>query len=637
MSRAIAALLGAALVLLSGGPAAAARTAPGALSVESADVSGHPTVVLEVTAPATLAGQVLDIGDFSVTEDGAARELESATRSPGAEQAIVLVIDVSGSMAGAFIAAAKAAASEFVARAPDGARIAVVAFGTDVTVASELTADKDALIASIAALELAGDTALFDAVTRAADLIAAGDAATATIIVLSDGEDTASQSAPSTVVDRLVAAGASFYGIQLGDAVDGAGDLASLVASVRGTKLTATDAAGLAGAYDALAVNSGNRYTVRYTSGSFGSTELNVGVNAYGVSELVTSHLLDLPQQVVPETTGPSQAPAVVAPSPGMAGAPGWLGSSWALVAGLGACYAAVGLLAFVVLRRSTRVSADRRNPSSEVKTSRLSASTDRVSGLIDQAVQRGAWSPIRVTALQRAGVAMRLEDFILIVLGATMAAAAAGLVVSGVIVAILAAVATPLLAKAFLKFRAGRRQAKFADQLDDSLQLMAGSLRAGHSLLRAIDAVSHEAEAPTSEEFARVMNETRLGRDLGQALEQTAARMGSDDFSWTAQAVAIHRDVGGNLAEVLDSVAHTIRERNEIRRQVKALSAEGKLSAYVLMALPFGIAGFLSFSNPEYIGKLTQGLVGYAMLAVAIILLTVGGLWLRKVVTFQF
>ena len=145
----------------------------------------------------------------------------------------------------------------------------------------------------------------------------------------------------------------------------------------------------------------------------------------------------------------------------------------------------------------------------------------------------------------------------------------------------------------------------------------MAGSLRAGHSLLRAVDSVSQEAEAPTSEEFSRIVNETRVGRDLNDALDEVAERMGSDDFTWVAQAIAIHREVGGNLAEVLDAVGHTIRERNEIRRQVKALSAEGKLSAIVLMALPFGVTGFISLTNPGYIAKFTQSLTGYAMLGV--------------------
>jgi len=112
---------------------------------------------------------------------------------------------------------------------------------------------------------------------------------------------------------------------------------------------------------------------------------------------------------------------------------------------------------------------------------------------------------------------------------------------------------------------------------------------------------------------------------------------MNSKDFGWVIQAIAINREVGGNLAEVLDGVGHTIRERNQVRRQVKALAAEGKLSALVLMALPVGIVAFLSVSNPAYLGKLTHSLAGYAMIGAAFILLVVGGLWLRKVVTFKF
>jgi tight adherence protein B len=139
------------------------------------------------------------------------------------------------------------------------------------------------------------------------------------------------------------------------------------------------------------------------------------------------------------------------------------------------------------------------------------------------------------------------------------------------------------------------------------------------------------------SEEFSRIVNETRVGRDLSDALDEVAARMASDDFTWVAQAISIHREVGGNLAEVLDAVGHTIRERNAIRRQVKALSAEGKLSAVVLMALPFGIIGFVSMSNPGYLSTFTESLLGYGMLAVGAGMLLVGGFWLKKTVAIKF
>ena len=148
---------------------------------------------------------------------------------------------------------------------------------------------------------------------------------------------------------------------------------------------------------------------------------------------------------------------------------------------------------------------------------------------------------------------------------------------------------------------------------------------------------MAREADEPTSEEFARIINQTRVGRELGSAFDESAQRMNSDDFAWVTQAIAINREVGGNLAEVLDGVSQTIRERNQIRRQVKALSAEGRLSAIVLILLPFGIAGFLMLSNPGYMAKFTQSLMGYAMLVVSVILLVIGGLWLHKVVKVKF
>ena len=232
----------------------------------------------------------------------------------------------------------------------------------------------------------------------------------------------------------------------------------------------------------------------------------------------------------------------------------------------------------------------------------------------------------------------MRLQDFALLVIAGTLVAGCAGRGAGRAAArARRSAWPCPVVARIGVNVRASRRQKAFADQLDDSLQLMASSLRAGHSLLQALDSVAREAEEPTREEFARIVNETRVGRELGDALDETAERMGSEDFAWVTQAIAINREVGGNLAEVLDGVGHTIRERNQIRRQVKALSAEGKLSALVLMALPFGVLAFLAITNPAYIAKFTESLAGYAMIAAGVLLLVVGGLWLRKVVSFKF
>jgi tight adherence protein B len=307
------------------------------------------------------------------------------------------------------------------------------------------------------------------------------------------------------------------------------------------------------------------------------------------------------------------------------------------LVVGVAAVAAALLLLALVVLPAPSRVPLSRLDPAVAPPSSALAGAGAAAGAAVERMLARRGRVDAGAAALERAGMTMRLPDFVLAVGLATLLAGVLGWLVGGPLLALVLAAAGPGGAKALLAVRAGRRRAAFADQLDDSLQLMASSLRAGHSLLRAVDSVSAEAAAPTSEEFARLVNETRVGRDLSDALDELADRMGSEDFVWVAQAIAIHREVGGNLAEVLDAVGHTIRERNAIRRQVKALSAEGKLSAIVLMALPFGIVAFISLSNPGYLAKFTQSLAGYGMLGVAALLLLVGGLWLKKTVRIRF
>jgi len=314
-------------------------------------------------------------------------------------------------------------------------------------------------------------------------------------------------------------------------------------------------------------------------------------------------------------------------------------GSTWSSPATYGvlAC-ALAGLIAvyLVLAPGRVRLAPARRRPVVGPAVSPLAQAAARVTALIDTLLRRSN-TELHVAVLERAGVTMRLQDFVLLVVAAALAAAAGGLVLVGPLLALLLAVVVPLLVRVGLGVMAGRRRSAFADQLDDSLQLIASSLRAGHSLLQALASVAREAEQPTSVEFARVLNETRVGRHLNDSLDETAARMESPDFTWVTQAIAINREAGGNLAEVLDGVANTIRERNQIRRQVQALSAEGKLSAYVLMALPFGIAAFLMISNRPYMAKFVQGLVGYGLIGLCVLLLVIGGLWLRKVVSFKF
>jgi tight adherence protein B len=177
------------------------------------------------------------------------------------------------------------------------------------------------------------------------------------------------------------------------------------------------------------------------------------------------------------------------------------------------------------------------------------------------------------------------------------------------------------------------RRSDRLREQLPDVLTIMASSLRAGHSFLQALDTVAREIPAPANVEFQRLVAEIRLGRPGEDALEALADRVGSPDFRWAVLAVNIQREVGGNLAEILDNVADTLRERATMRRQVKVLTAEGRLSAWVLALMPFALALYMFAVNPEYISLLFTSQVGLIMVGVGGVLLVLGILWMRKIV----
>ena len=222
-------------------------------------------------------------------------------------------------------------------------------------------------------------------------------------------------------------------------------------------------------------------------------------------------------------------------------------------------------------------------------------------------------------------------------VIAASLALTAVGLIMVNGTVGLIAGVLVPVGGWILLGFMISRRRKAFADQLDSGLMMMASSLRAGYSLLQSVQAMGVEADSPMREEFARVINETRIGRDLSDSLLDVSARMGSEDFSWVTQAIAINREVGGNLAEVFDGVAKTIRDRNQLHRQVSALAAEGKLSAVILMALPFGVTTFLSISTPGYLTPMFTSVLGWALLGLAVVMLTIGGVWLAKTVKIRY
>jgi tight adherence protein B len=187
-----------------------------------------------------------------------------------------------------------------------------------------------------------------------------------------------------------------------------------------------------------------------------------------------------------------------------------------------------------------------------------------------------------------------------------------------------------------YLGIRIGRRRAAFGEQLPDVLQLIVGSLRSGFSLAQAVDAVVRDGTQPAAGEFSRALAETRIGVDLEDGLNHVADRMECGDLHWVVMATRIQREVGGNLAEVLKNTVDTMRERAQTRRHVRALSAEGRLSGFIVVGLPIVLGSWLTLSKPQYMSPLFTTPIGVMLVAGGAGLIVVGAFWIRALIKVE-
>ena len=303
------------------------------------------------------------------------------------------------------------------------------------------------------------------------------------------------------------------------------------------------------------------------------------------------------------------------------------------LIAGVLLIFSSIIVTFVVVLKPRNAIPLSRRRPDVPASTSRLTLLTETAVGAINKRMRGRNDFLINRDKLERAGLKTQPADFLLMMGAGALAGSVFGFLLGGLFFAIILFAVVPAGILAYLSVLTARRKSKFDEQLPDTLQMLTGSMRAGHSLLRAIDASARESDAPMSEELSRIVNETRIGRDLGESMTEVSTRTGSEDFGWISQAIEIHREVGGDLAEVLDHVGETIRDRNQIRRQVKALSAEGKMSAAVLMGLPVVLFFALILINGQYAKTFTSTVPGFLMLGAAAVMLTAGGFWLSRLI----
>jgi tight adherence protein B len=630
------ALIAAAALMVGGAGGALAQDDEGSdlpLSIDAIETRNHPSMSVTVTAPTEFAGQDIPAAAFTVTEDGQARDL-LVERLPSDDLEVALVIDTSGSMGVGPMEAAKSAALGFVEQMPPDVRIAVIEFATEVSQQSDFTTDRQVTRAAISGLQASGNTALYDAVGLALDLFAGREPARRVVVLLSDGGDTWSEATLGDTIARLGDADVVLHIVELVTAELDPDALRQLAATAEGGVVSAEDSEALAGVYEDIASRLVSQFALSYESASYGLTQMAVRVEHAGVVAVATRdvQLPDAPPP--PEPEPPDEA--VAAPPSVRSGEifrPGVLASGWWLYVGATVVYVALALAILLLLgprRRATML--EHRSPGSR-RHAVLTSITDRATLLAERALGRSDRRNRIARRLEEAGLHVRASEWLVLVLCTVVVLAAMGWLVAGAVGALLGMLVGLVGSRLVITVRAERRQARFADQLGETLQLIAGSLRAGYGIMQAVDVVAKETDAPTSEEFRRLLVEARLGRDVQQALRGVAERTGSADFSWVVQAMEIHREIGGDLGEILDNVGSTIRDRNQLRRQVKALSAEGRLSAVILFVLPFVVAGGLFLVNPRYLAELFNASVGRAMLVAAAVLMTVGGLWLRRIV----
>jgi len=642
-----------AAVLLAGGSLAvpgAATAGQGELRVElrdadTASAPGHLLATVSLSGSAWDGGR-LAAGAFRATVDGSPAPVGRAEplEATGRRLAVMLVVDTSGSMlAGDNIGLARAAADRFATELRDGIRIGVVAFATRPRVVQPLTTDRRRVRAAIAGLRAAGDTALRDAVVLASGLLAR-EAGQRTMVLLSDGRDDGSRATFEQAVAAARAANVAVYTIGL--TVPGYEQdpeaLRELSRRTGVTAVTGASGADLAGLYQRLGEELASQYVVDVAlpAGTRRTAAFELTVEVGGTSSTVRRMLLLGPRAGGPAMpAGPPPAPALEAlereQGRHVVAALAFVAT---LLAGLALLGARPGLPVRALRKRLSPYSLTPTvagpRPATVFGSSELAG---RATAMAESLVRRGHLEEAFLDRLEAAGLNLRVAEYLLVSLGSAFGLPLLVLVATRSLMLTLAAVplgtVVPFL---FLALRAARRRARFEEQLPGTLQLLAGALQAGHSLQQAVATAAQEAGDPVAGELQRVLTEARLGRPLEEAFEAMAERMGSIDFEWTVMAINLQRQVGGNLAEVLGTVGQTIRERSALKRQVRALSAEGRLSCAILTVLPVLMFGALLVFNPVFLSPLYTTRTGLLMLAAAAVLMAGGVVWMKKLTEIE-
>ncbi|WGX99993.1 type II secretion system F family protein [Nocardioides sp. QY071] len=590
------------------------------------------------------AGSQVDLSGVTATLDGKALDATASSTSSGSavKRTTVLAIDTSNSMRkqGRF-EAAQQAASTYLDAVPDDVEVGIVTFDSTVDVALEPTTDRAAARSVIDGLSLQRNTLLYDGIIAATDL--AGDTGQRSLLLLSDGADAGSKASIEDAVAAIKDAGTRVHIVGLDLSEDQLTPLRTVAEAGKGDVITSSGSA-LAAAFaeQAEALADQVLVTAPLPSGfSADVATVEVTLPTSSGAPLVARSLA---------TIEAASTPGAAAPLPTIGNDDGgFTAPDWLLWVGVGVF--AVGLLSVAVLLVPAK-------PAPMSIADRVTAYSTRVTGLeeraqkpqadpvLDQAkaaaaeiLQRNSALNDRMTRrLTAAGSEFKPSEWLLLHVGAVLAGGVIGMLLGqgSIILGLLFMLVGAMLPPFYLRFMAGRRKRAFDAALPEVLQLLSGALSAGLSLAQAVDTVVREGPEPIASEFKRVLVEARIGVSIEDAFEGVARRFESKDFGWAVMAIRIQRQVGGNLAELLTTVAATMRERQYLRRHVRALSAEGRLSAIILCALPILFALFLFLTNREFLHPLVADLRGWILLGFGVLWMSIGTFLMSRMVRVE-
>jgi tight adherence protein B len=602
---------------------------------------------IDATDPDDVAVTFFYSGDRAAAADVAVRQGDAVVEPNGPvvpfdddrSLGVVLLIDVSQSMnADAAIERAREAALSFVEEKAPTDQVAVVAFDGSVTVLQGFTADQDLLEAAIELLALGSGSARYDAVVRAVSLF---DDTTLqpNVLLLSGGADTSSSANLDRAVGALTRSGTALFAVGIEGDDFSMGQIERLAAESGGQAVATGDPAELEGLFADIQETLRRQYVVSFTARDDGATDVTLTIGAaQATAELTLGSRVDGAQALSPTPAAQPSGPAFFRSSAGLA---------LALVLVLLAVGAAVWSVASTFTSGDESLEATLRpyqegyvasSDDDDANTGMAQTMlVQRAVGITERFAERQGFLQKVETKLEQANLPLRpAEALLFYAAAATLVVVLVAFLSQAVVVILAIALFAVILPPAVLNFLAKRRRKAFETLLPDTLQLLASTLRAGYSLMQGVEAVSSEVSEPMGRELRRVVTEARLGRPLEESMEAVAERMSSPDFSWAVMAIGIQREVGGNLSELLVTVGDTMTERERLRRDVNALTAEGRVSAVILGILPLGIGAFIWSANPGYLDPLFERTAGQIMIGLALVMMLGGFLWMKKIIEIE-